>query len=348
MNSKKLLVFLFLLVFSGVAGAKAAVYQCNSCASCTEYIQNGSLQSGDVLRLTADISNQNGTCIEINQSNITFDCAGHTIDGDGDSNGYGIYVNAYDYGALANITIQNCTIQEFGHGVYFKGSLSNSIRNSEIYDINSSYNMHGVSLFRSSSNTLQNITASFNDRDGINLDSSSSNTLQNITASFNSRGMRLFYAYSNKIKDFTITSNSNYGIYLSFSNSNTITNTIIQNNSNCGLYIYSCISNKIYNNLFDNSVNFGFWENRDANHWNTALNCSLGPNIIGGPCIGGNYWTDPNGGNFSDECTDTNGDGICDAPYTLNAHNTDFYPLTRDKKPPDLVFVSPTPENGTN
>ncbi|RLJ08572.1 MAG: hypothetical protein DRP16_01165 [Candidatus Aenigmatarchaeota archaeon] len=225
MNSKKLLVFLFLLVFSGVAGAKAAVYQCNSCSDCTSKIL--SANSGDTVVLNTSIYNYPETCIVIQEKqNLTFDCQGNTIDGFNLQNTYGMLLN----GSSGNNTIKNCITKDFGYAVYF-----------------------------------------------------------NLTG--------------------------------------------------------SPPPNLIYNNVFNNTNNV-YFESVSPNYWNIELNCSSS-NILGGSCVAGNYWTGPEG-NYSDICTDSDGNGICDAPYTLNAHNTDFYPLTRDKKPPDLVFVSPTPENGTN
>ncbi|MCH7535890.1 MAG: hypothetical protein IH948_09155, partial [Bacteroidetes bacterium] len=43
--------------------------------------------------------------------------------------------------------------------------------------------------------------------------------------------------------------------------------------------------------------------------WNTTK--QPGPNIVGGPFLGGNFWSNPFGTGFSDNCIDTDKDGIC-------------------------------------
>ena len=63
------------------------------------------------------------------------------------------------------------------------------------------------------------------------------------------------------------------------------------------------------NNAYDSGNNF----------WNTTN--STGPNIIGGPYIGGNYYSDYN-------FTDTDGDGFGDIPYNIPGGNSqDYLPI---------------------
>ena len=54
---------------------------------------------------------------------------------------------------------------------------------------------------------------------------------------------------------------------------------------------------------------------------------TAGPNIVGGPFIGGNFWAFPNGTGFSQTHPDTDGDGFCDEPYFLTEDTTDDLPL---------------------
>jgi len=80
------------------------------------------------------------------------------------------------------------------------------------------------------------------------------------------------------------------------------------------------------------------------NQWNTTK--TLGPNIVRGPHIGGNYWSDYVG-------NDTDGDGIGDAPHPIRSYSEvvdfDYFPLidivspqyaltTFNSSAPDVMF----------
>ena len=65
-----------------------------------------------------------------------------------------------------------------------------------------------------------------------------------------------------------------------------------------------------------------------------------GTNIVGGSYLGGNFWGYPNGTGFSQTCINTNGDGICDSPYVLDANNTDYLTLAYNSEMPT---ATPTP-----
>ncbi|MBT4430377.1 MAG: hypothetical protein HOC91_07675, partial [Nitrospinaceae bacterium] len=43
--------------------------------------------------------------------------------------------------------------------------------------------------------------------------------------------------------------------------------------------------------------------------------------------LGGNLWSKPDGSGYSDNCTDADGDALCDVPYFLRVGNTDHLPL---------------------
>ncbi|MFN3527823.1 MAG: hypothetical protein ACK4YO_01830 [Candidatus Altarchaeaceae archaeon] len=64
---------------------------CNSCSDCMNKLNNASRAE---VRLTANIIDHSGTCINNpgNFNNKIFDCQGHKIDGDDSGTDYGIYL----------------------------------------------------------------------------------------------------------------------------------------------------------------------------------------------------------------------------------------------------------------
>ena len=97
--------------------------------------------------------------------------------------------------------------------------------------------------------------------------------------------------------------------------------------------------NRIYNNKFNNTNNSILL--RSISEWNTTQTAST--NIIGGSLFGGNFWGYPNGTGFSQTCTNTDDDGICDSPYVLDANNTDYLPLTSiNTILPPIRFINST------
>lgn len=198
-------------------------------SSCVTIISSGNYV------LTQDLWDVSSTCINIQGNNVILDCEGHIIDGIG-TTGYGVYLFK-----VTNVTIRNCTIQEFFNGVY---------------------------------------------------------------------------------------------IY--YSNFSTINNSIIQNNS-FGIQLLEGEANLVYNNFFNNINNVYFVGTIYINHWNTTK--QVGENIMYGNIIAGNFWAKPAGTGYSETCTDSNLDGICDKAYNVTTDssytpgidcgdNVDYLPLT--------------------
>jgi len=197
----------------------------------------------------------------------------------------------------------------------------------------------GIELWSSSNNTLTGNKAS-NNYYGIGLYSSSNNTLTGNKASNNSNGIELYSSSNNTLTD-NKASNNGFGIYLSSSINNTLTGNNASNNC-CGIYLddssnYTFAGNNIiYNNYFNNTNNIGL-SNSPDNIWNTTK--AAGINIIGSPCIGGNFWAKPDGTGFSQTHNDTDGDGICEEYYDLGDGNIDYLPLAEVSFHPDTSVL---------
>lgn len=144
--------------------------------------------------------------------------------------------------------------------------------------------------------------------------------------------------YENYIEDARV------GIRGWVSTNKIFSNTII--NSESGIELGFSTGNYVYNNyVYNCTTSYGFddyWP--PANRWSLlSINCSLGPNIIGGPCWGGNYW-----GNYTGCDDDGNGIGETSYPISGRAGVSDLFPLTntackKQPKEPKIQPVEPRP-----
>ena len=81
-----------------------------------------------------------------------------------------------------------------------------------------------------------------------------------------------------------------------------------------------------------------------GNSWNLSI--TEGPNIVGGPYLGGNYWENPTGNGFSQTHPDR-GDGFCNVSYVLGKGNIDYLPLhSYTPKRTFLADFAVSPVNG--
>jgi subtilisin len=104
------------------------------------------------------------------------------------------------------------------------------------------------------------------------------------------------------------------GIYMEDSSDNTLLNNTASNN-NYGIELCDSSDNLIYNNYWSNADNV---YDDGSNRWNTTV--TTGPNIIGGPFLGGNYWSDYIGAD--------DGNGLGNTSYNITGgSNFDYHPL---------------------
>lgn len=216
-----------------------------------------------------------------------------------------------DGSTLTNITITGSNTHS-SNGLKMYGT-----DNATLTDIKSSDNFCGLSIEGSSNNMIKDMICERSWHYNVYMSYGSGNWLENITVSNSAQaGIYLNSAHNNTLTKITAYHNP-FGIKLDRSMYTVVNDSVITENIIVGLSAAGtgATENLIYNNYFENTVNA--WDG-GGNIWN--ITATLGQNIIGGPEIGGNYWSDYNG-------TDEDGDGFGDMLYNLSS-GTDHLPLT--------------------
>ncbi|MEM4713540.1 MAG: NosD domain-containing protein [Candidatus Bathyarchaeia archaeon] len=215
---------------------------------------------------------------------------------------YGIYLE-YSFNNVISTNNILCALS----GVHLQASYYNNVLANNIKAKVKDYSMYGIALWGGSNyNTIQknNITDCSS---GIRIWFSSGNIISGNNATENFQGICIDSgSHENNIFGNDVLANY-FGIYLWQCMNNTIHGNNVRKNHDGVLIGYSRENEFSHNNFIDNSQQVYVYSS-DFNVWDD------------GYPSGGNFWSDYTG-------LDANGDALGDTHYTMDANNTDRYPL---------------------
>jgi parallel beta-helix repeat protein len=212
-----------------------------------------------------------------------------------------------------NVLVKGLTIKGSGSaGIYVTGAFSCIIKDNVLDE-----NNDGIYLINSDDNSIVGNEIRSCNHKAIVLWFSENNEVSENMILRNTYGICLEESSANIVLLNTLIGNE-YGIRLFYSNDNIISSNIVKKNNQGISLMQSSSNNIIFNNLFDNDINV---IDEGVNFWNSD-EVTFSKNIIGGPFIGGNFWSDYSG-------IDENVDGLGDTPYVISIinNNLDNYPL---------------------
>lgn len=312
--------------------------------------------NGDTYALTGNITN---ATLTIERDNVVLDGAGYSITGN--STQYHDGITVLD---RTNVTIKSIKIFQFAVGIQLLQTSNSTISANVMATLQaisifiSDYNIiignvatsgSGVSGHSSNNNLIKDNSFSCNLSAPVNYNGVFINGNNNIITNntlIHDKAIRVSDSNNNIISYNTIIDGQT-GIELTRASNNMIFGNIIKgktDNATGAVYItQEAFNNTVFENAFNNNVlavylkssNNTFYKNNFVNNTNNAL-IMPGLQVNWDNVAVGNYWSNFQG-------TDSNGDGISETFYKINADNTDRHPLMTPFSNSSSLKASPSP-----
>lgn len=273
----------------------------------------------------------------------------------GEYNGYSVMQVDGNYNNISNVTSRYNNLS----GMYVPGD-RNIITNVLSYQ-NAYYNPargEGISIY-GAYNIFDRFevyqTGGAQGGIGFNFQGGDYNNLTNSISYNSNNSLRIgSNANYNIISNVSMNATTEETIRIYISSQNTLRDNYIEGRNYTINYFGT--SNAYDNYIFNNHIHkigLGNGINLSGSSPDHTYNTSYYPstNILGGPYMGGNYWTNSSGTGYSETCTDSDFDLICDTQFSPVGSLIDYYPLTADIDPPapSAPWTSDsTPDSGSS
>lgn len=191
----------------------------------------GTINTPGIYNLTSGITN-GVNCFSIETSNVSFNCAGLTLDGNGSSSGY-----AFSVVNQTNISLSNCTITEFQTPIQFTNS------NGSANFISLINNTEGFQTFTNGTLNISNSSV-LNQTKYFYSNSPMNQTITNFTFGISNTSSRLYYPLISATT-LNLTNNSNLIIDPSFVSINSSALASLNTSATIFLTSTNCTSKNI-------------------------------------------------------------------------------------------------------
>ncbi len=182
-----------------------------------------------------------GTCFTFEDDNLTLDCRGYTVIGNGSGSG----VNAT---GRKNLVIKNCNFQNFTVGINFTKTNYSTILNNSVWNVS----QVGIALATSNSSNISSNTLYNSSSNGLYAYHSDNNSiLFNNVYNNSNNGVFIFSSANNTVSSNNVTYNFGNGVLVDGGSGNTVSSNILRNNSDDSIRVQGSTSGNTfsYNNI---------------------------------------------------------------------------------------------------